>query len=41
MQTQYNNLGYRIHLFFHDYKFTIQTDENRHNDKNIDYKIKR
>ena len=41
MQTQYNVLGYRIDLYFHDYKLTIKIDENRHSDRNIDYKIKR
>ena len=34
MQTQYNVLGYRIDLYFHDYKFVIQIDENGH-DKRI------
>ena len=34
-------LGYRIHLYFHDYKLAIEIDENAHNDRNIDYKIKR
>ena len=40
MQTQYNVLGYRIELYFHDYKLAIETDENGHNDRNIDYEIK-
>ena len=31
MQTQYNVLDYRIDLYFHDYKFAIQIDENGHN----------
>ena len=33
MQTQYNVLGYRIDLYFHDYKFAIQIDENGHNER--------
>ena len=41
MQTQYNVLGYRIHLYFHDYKLAIETNENGHSDRNIDYEIKR
>ena len=40
MQTQYI-LGYRIDLYFHDYKLPVEIDENRHSDGNIDYKIKR
>ena len=28
-------------MYFHDYKLTIKIDENRHRDRNIDYKIKR
>ena len=38
MQTQYNIL--RIDLYFHDYKLAIETDENSHSDRNINYKIK-
>ena len=38
-QTQYND--YRIDLYFHDYKFAIEIDENRQSDINIDYQIKR
>ena len=41
MQTQYNVLGYRIDLYFHDYKLAIETDENGHSNRNIDYEIKR
>ena len=40
MQTQYNVLGYKIDLCFHDYKLAIEIDENRHSERNIDYKIK-
>ena len=41
MQAQYNVLGYRIDLYFHEYKLAIEIDENGHNDRNIDYKMKR
>ena len=41
VQTQYKALGYRIDLYFHDYKLAIEIDENEHNCRNIDYKIKR
>ena len=27
MQTQYNVLGYRIHLYVYDYKLAIEVDE--------------
>ena len=40
MQTQCNVLSYRIDLYFHDYNLAIETDENRHSDRNIDYEIK-
>ena len=40
MQTQYNVLGYKIDLYFHDYKLAIEIDENGHSERNIDYKIK-
>ena len=41
MQTQYNVLGYRIDLTFHDYKLAIEIDENGSSDRNIDNEIKR
>ena len=41
IQTQNNVLSYRIDLFFHGYKVAIETDENGHSDRNIDYEIKR
>ena len=41
MQTQYNVLGYRIDLNFHDYKLAIEIDENGSSDRNIDNEIKR
>ena len=40
MQTQYV-LGYRIDLYFHDYKLAVENDENGHSSRNIDQKIKR
>ena len=40
-QKLYNDLDYRIDLYFHDYKFAIENDENRQSDINIDYQIKR
>ena len=41
MQTQYSVLGYRIDLYFHDHKLTIEVDEKGHKDRNIDHGIKR
>ena len=41
IQTQYNVLGYRIDLNFHDYKLAIEIDENGSSDRNIDNEIKR
>ena len=41
MQTQYNFLGYKIDLYFHDYKLAIEFDEKGHKDRNIDHEIKR
>ena len=34
-------LGYRIDLYFHDYKLTIEINENGDSNRNIDYEIKR
>ena len=39
MQTQYNVLGYRIDLYFHDCKLSVENDENGHSGRNIDQKI--
>ena len=33
-------LGYRIDLYFHDYKLAIGIDQNSHRDRNIDYEVK-
>ena len=41
MQTQYSVLGYRIDLYFHDYKLAIEVDEKGHKDRNIDHEIQR
>ena len=41
MQTQYSMLGYRVDLYFRDYKLVAEIDENGHDDRNIDYEIKR
>ena len=41
MQTQYNVLGYRTDLCFHEYKLAIEIDENGHSDRNLEYEIKR
>ena len=40
-QTQHNALGYRIELYFHDYKLAIEVDESGASDRNIDYETKR
>ena len=37
METQYNVLGYRIDLYFHDYKPATEIDENGHSDGSINY----
>ena len=34
MQTQYKVLGYRIGLYFQDYKLAIEIDESWHSDRN-------
>ena len=36
MQTQYNVLCYRVNLYFHDCKLSIEIDENGPSDRNID-----
>ena len=41
MQTKYTVLGYRIDLYFHQYKLPIEVDELGHNDRNIDNEIQR
>ena len=39
MQTQNKLLSYRIDFYFHDFKLAIETDENEHSDRNIDYEM--
>ena len=39
MQTQYNVLGYKNDLYFHDFKPVIEIDENGYSYRNIDYEI--
>ena len=41
MQTQYSVLGYRIDIYFHEYKLAIEVDELGHIDRNIDLEIQR
>ena len=41
MQTQYGVLGYKIDLYFHEYKLATEVDELGHNDRNIDFEIQR
>ena len=41
MQAQYSVLGYRIDLYFYDYKLAIEIDENRRSDRNIQYQIEK
>ena len=36
MQLQYSVLGYKIDLYFHEYKLAIEVDEIGHNDTNRD-----
>ena len=36
MQTQYHVVGYRVDLYFHEYKLAIEVDELGLNDGNKD-----
>ena len=38
---QHNVLGNRIDAFFPKYKLAIEIDEQRHNNRDIDYEIER
>ena len=38
---QHNVLGYRIDAYFLKYKLAIEVDKQGHNDRDIDYEIKR
>ena len=39
MQTQYTVIGYKIDLYFHEYKLAIEVDELGHADRNINNEI--
>ena len=41
MQTQYSVLGYKIDLYFHEYRLAVEVDEKGHKDRNIDHETKR
>ena len=41
IQTQYSILGYRIDLYFHEYKLAIKVDELGHTNRNINNEIER
>ena len=41
IRIQYIVLGYRIDLYFYEYKLAIEIDELGHNDRNTNYEIKR
>ena len=40
-KTQYSAIGYRIDVYFHDYKLAIEIDENGQSDRDIDCEVKR
>ena len=41
METQYSVLGYKIDLYFYEYKLAIEVDELGHSDRNINDEIER
>ena len=41
IQTQYSVLGYRIDLYFHEYKLAIEVDELGHTNRNINNEVER
>ena len=41
IQTQYSVLGYRIDLYFDEYKVAIEVDELAHTNRNINNEIER
>ena len=41
IQTQYSVLGYRIDLYFYEYKLAIEVDELKHTNRNINNEIER
>ena len=38
---EYSVLGYRVDLYFYDYRLAIEVDEKGHKDRNIDHEIQR
>ena len=38
---KYSVLGYKIDLYFHDYKLAIEIDEKGHKNRNINHELKR
>ena len=40
-QTQYSVLGYKIDIYFHDYRLAIEIDEKGHKDRNTNDEIQR
>ena len=41
IQTEYSVLGYKIDLYFHEYKLAIEVDELGHTNRNINNEIER
>ena len=41
VRTEYSILGYRVGLYFHDYKLAIEVDEFGHTHRSINYEIQR
>ena len=41
MQIHYSVLGYRIDLYFHKHKLTIEVDKLGHTDRNLSNEIER
>ena len=41
MQNQYSVLGYRINLYFHEYKLAIEVEEKGHKNRIIDHEKQR
>ena len=37
IKTQYSILGYRVDLYFQDYKLVTEMDEHDHCNRNVDY----
>ena len=41
MQTEYSVLGYRVAIYFYDYRLAIEVDKFRHQDRDIYCEIER